>query len=304
MDALIREVLGQARSIAEDVQRRVGVTLRTATVVTLDPLTIRYDGEDDPSVVSPRATVTPFVGDRVLVTKSRGQATVTGVLSPRSRSFAWATSAALVGSVHHVLGGDGPWGVSYYRNGGKVGELGQPGGRIESNAFALQSTDRPLELIGEGGSHLLLREDGSGPHVVSKTVYDRTYSGSANVVITSFGTLGRSTSSLRYKRDVTDWSPDPAEVLALQPRQWHDKNAPDDGTADTIVGFIAEEVAALPSLRHLVVYADDPDTGRPRPDALAYDRFAAAQQVVIRDQQDRIEALEARLTALENRQGD
>lgn len=80
VDALITEVLQQARGIAEDVQRRVGVRMRTATVTSADPLRIRYDGEDDASVVTPRTVVRPQVGDRVAVAKTRGQATVLGVL--------------------------------------------------------------------------------------------------------------------------------------------------------------------------------------------------------------------------------
>lgn len=80
MDALIREVLGQSRAIAEDVQRRLGVRMRTATVEQVAPLRIRYDGEAAASVVSPRTVVVPSVGDRVVVAKSRGQATILGVL--------------------------------------------------------------------------------------------------------------------------------------------------------------------------------------------------------------------------------
>lgn len=80
MDALISEVLRQARGIAEDVQRRIGVRMRTATVTSADPLRIRYDGEDDASVVTPRTVVQPRVGDRAVVAKTRGQATILGVL--------------------------------------------------------------------------------------------------------------------------------------------------------------------------------------------------------------------------------
>lgn len=80
IDALITEVLTQARGIAEDVQRRTGVRMRTATVTSASPLRIRYDGEDDASVVTPRTVVRPRVGDRVVVAKTRGQATILGVL--------------------------------------------------------------------------------------------------------------------------------------------------------------------------------------------------------------------------------
>ena len=80
MDSLISEVLGQVRGIAQDVLRREGVRLRTATVTSTSPLRIRYDGESDASVVPPRRAALVATGDRVVVAKTRGQATVLGVL--------------------------------------------------------------------------------------------------------------------------------------------------------------------------------------------------------------------------------
>lgn len=80
IDALITEVLGQARGIAQDVLRREGTRLRTATVEQREPLLIRYDGEDSVSVVPPRRAADVNLGDRVVVAKSRGQATIIGVL--------------------------------------------------------------------------------------------------------------------------------------------------------------------------------------------------------------------------------
>ena len=80
MDALITELLQQVRGIARDVLQREGVRLRTATVTATDPLRITYDGEDTPSVVPPRRAAVVALGDRVVVAKSRGQATILGVL--------------------------------------------------------------------------------------------------------------------------------------------------------------------------------------------------------------------------------
>lgn len=80
MDALVQEVLGQVRGIARDVLRREGTTLRTATVESVSPLRIRYDGETEASIVPPRRVARVGVGDRVVVAKARGQATVLGAL--------------------------------------------------------------------------------------------------------------------------------------------------------------------------------------------------------------------------------
>ncbi|UQN29489.1 hypothetical protein [Brachybacterium kimchii] len=175
-----------------------------------------------------------------------------------------------------------------------------------------------LNLRGENAT-MALRNDSKGSGcVVAPPIYHRTYSGtSSNVYVTSAGTLGRSTSSRRYKKHVSDWAPDPDTVLALQPRRWKPRVGNGDGlidgepNGDYYVGFIAEEVDEL-GLTELVVYSEDED-GNARPESLAYDRFCAAQQVVIQRQeaqlreqaeqlaaQDaRMDALEARLTALE-----
>lgn len=80
VDVLVESVLGQVRTIAEDVVHRLAPRLRSATVTSTSPLRIRYDGETDASVVTPRTLVGVANSDRVVVAKSRGQATVLGVL--------------------------------------------------------------------------------------------------------------------------------------------------------------------------------------------------------------------------------
>lgn len=80
VDVLVESVLGQVRTIAEDVVHRLAPRLRSATVTDTGPLRIRYDGEDDASVVTPRTLARVAKGDRVVVAKHRGQATVLGVL--------------------------------------------------------------------------------------------------------------------------------------------------------------------------------------------------------------------------------
>lgn len=100
IDALVGQLLGDMRTVAEDVLRREGVRLRTATVTAVDPLAIRYDGETTASVVSPRSTVLAVTGDRVVVAKSRGQATVLGVLAQRSEWDPIALPAEYTGPGH------------------------------------------------------------------------------------------------------------------------------------------------------------------------------------------------------------
>ncbi len=99
------------------------------------------------------------------------------------------------------------------------------------------------------------------------------------------------TSSRRFKQDIEDFAPPAADVLRLRPRTWRDKSEVEDdpNTTSRNAGFVAEEVAEIESLRYLLVNAD-PDG---EPQTLNYDRFPAAQQVVLQDHEQRIVDLEA-----------
>ena len=131
-----------------------------------------------------------------------------------------------------------------------------------------------------------------------------TTSSGANALIATNpeGVFYRSTSSRRYKRNIVDWNPAPEAVLALQPRQWqHDDPAhPEDIDETWHPGFIAEEVHDL-GLRHLVKYVGDGKGGW-IPDGLNYDRFASAQQVVLRKHEAEINELRERIALLEQNQ--
>ena len=131
-----------------------------------------------------------------------------------------------------------------------------------------------------------------------------TTSSGANALIATSpeGVFYRSTSSRRYKRNIVDWNPDPERVLALQPRQWqHDDPAhPEDIDETWHPGFVAEEVHDL-GLRLLVKYVGDGKGGW-IPDGLNYDRFAAAQQVVLRKHEAEINELRERIALLEQNQ--
>lgn len=112
------------------------------------------------------------------------------------------------------------------------------------------------------------------------------------------------TSSRRYKTDIQDAAIDPLEVLQLRPRVWRDKGEVerDGDDARTNIGFIAEEVDELESLRHVVDYNADGV-----PDALQYERIPAGLVVLAQHQAEQIADLKqqnaeilARLTALES----
>lgn len=119
-----------------------------------------------------------------------------------------------------------------------------------------------------------------------------TTGAAANVRLeTSTGTpvLQYVTSSRRYKQDIEDADIDPADVLNLRPRVWRDKGEVerDGDNARINIGFIAEEVDELTSLRSTVDYDGDA-----RPDALQYERIPTGLVVLAQQQERRIADLE------------
>lgn len=101
--------------------------------------------------------------------------------------------------------------------------------------------------------------------------------------------LLRSTSSIRYKQDVTDLDHAVADkLLALRPVSYRSKATADDPNA-VWYGLIAEEVAAIEP--RLVHYSPD-ESGVQVPDGVQYDRVGVLLL-------DLVQRMDARLTALE-----
>lgn len=113
--------------------------------------------------------------------------------------------------------------------------------------------------------------DGSGGRVWSTSIYQRTYSGSATMTVTSAGTLGRVTSARKYKTEITK----PQEViekaekiLQIEPAQWKDKaEIKTHGDSKLYHGFIADEFHDL-GLTEVVQYNDEGEV-----EGLSYDRL-------------------------------
>jgi hypothetical protein len=129
----------------------------------------------------------------------------------------------------------------------------------------------------------------------SVAIYDRTVGSAANVNIDSSGYLYRSTSSLKYKRDVVDYDKGIATVTQLRPVYYKSKgNDPDGNPVDTqYAGLIAEELDAL-GLDEFVV---KDNTGEV--ESIHYGNMVALLTKAIQEQQALITALTARITALE-----
>jgi hypothetical protein len=113
------------------------------------------------------------------------------------------------------------------------------------------------------------------------------------MVVTAGGVLQRSTSSLKYKKNVQDATHGLADVLKLRAVTYEGKSESDAGKI--FGGLIAEEVHEA-GLTEFVQYAEDGT-----PDALSYGNmvslaFKAIQEMksIIDDQAARIAVLEAK----------
>jgi hypothetical protein len=131
-----------------------------------------------------------------------------------------------------------------------------------------------------------LRITGGG-NLVSTPTYNNTSGGAANVGIAADGAFYRSTSSLKYKRDVQDATHGLTELMALRPVTYKGK-AQSDG--DTVYGgLIAEEVHDA-GLTEFVQYAEDGS-----PDALAYANMVSLCIKAIQELKAEVDSLRAQL---------
>lgn len=124
------------------------------------------------------------------------------------------------------------------------------------------------------------------------TITDTTAS-AANAFLTSGGRIQRSTSSIRYKTDVETANLEQSKEIVYGTRPvWYRSICEGDPKENSYWGFIAEEVAEIdPRLVH--------HNAEGAPDGVQYDRYVVHLVNVVQEQRAQIEALEARLSALE-----
>jgi hypothetical protein len=135
------------------------------------------------------------------------------------------------------------------------------------------------------------------------------YSGaSANLCIDSTGHITRGSSSIRYKTQVEDLEDQYADALLECRPVWYRSTSKNDNPDWSFYGLIAEEVAEIdPRLvqwrtTNPVVQEDgtlEHVPCDPVPEGISYDRFVPHLLNLIKRQKEQIEAMEARLSALE-----
>jgi len=146
----------------------------------------------------------------------------------------------------------------------------------------------------DGATQLLIRSDGAiSLGMDSASPYNNTTGTGANAVLLSNGYLTRSTSSLRYKKDIADATWGLTEVKQLRPVTFKSNTTGEFADDKTYGGLIAEEVHAL-GLTEFVEYNDDDE-----PDALHYGNMVSLLTKAIQEQQDIIEDLKSRIETLE-----
>jgi len=135
---------------------------------------------------------------------------------------------------------------------------------------------------GDGNARQHFRNDGV---LFIPSVYATTNAAAANVYVGSDGSIVRSTSSLKYKKDVQDATHGLADVLKLRSVTYKGKA---ESNGDTVFGgFIAEEIDAL-GLSEFVQYADDGS-----PDALAYGNMVSLLAKAIQELKAEFDAYKA-----------
>lgn len=167
------------------------------------------------------------------------------------------------------------------------------------NAANFVSTAGTLFQFYSSGTHTYL---GLGcARVVNATdVFSQAISGGRTVLVNSSLTLGTSTSSRDHKEDIVPLEYALEDVLGLVPVCYRYKaEHVEPGAARPYeIGLIAEDVDAA-GLEELL-YRDKDG----KPDGIAYEKLSVALLSVCRDQQTQIDALVARLDALEASHAD
>lgn len=164
-------------------------------------------------------------------------------------------------------------------------------------SFKITCGDNPALTIGDSDARLLLfgGTDSTSRYIGSVAAYKRTYTSTANMVITDNSIIGRVTSSSRrYKKDIADLPLEVVKGLYDMPvRQYkyrEDYVSADDQRYETdIPGFIAEEVAEYFPIACDQIKASD---GSYIPEVWNSHIIVPALLKLIQDLNDRVRTLE------------
>jgi len=172
-----------------------------------------------------------------------------------------------------------------------IGSQGSNSIRLLVTGSHSDSTNHAIEAR-DSSSNVLFNVRNDGLMILglrTNSPYNFTTSNSANAYLNSSGGLQRSTSSRRYKTDITDMTYGLSDVMNLRPVTFEGINDPD---GQRFGGFIAEEVHDV-GLAEFVDYNDED-----QPDALAYGNMVALLAKAVQEQQALIETLQTEVAEL------
>jgi hypothetical protein len=149
-------------------------------------------------------------------------------------------------------------------------------------------TNHSLGFIQNGILRMSIDTNG---YLYCQGVYNQSGGAAANVVVASDGSIYRSTSSLKYKKDVLSYDKGLDVIKQLNPVYFKTKSEKDGNTQ--FAGFIAEEIHNL-GLNEFVQYADDGS-----PDALSYSNMTALLTKGIQQIDTRLTNVEEALLTLQ-----
>jgi hypothetical protein len=133
---------------------------------------------------------------------------------------------------------------------------------------------------GAGTNYFSIRGDG---YFQASGVYNFTSSGGTAVYVSADGGVYRFTSSLRYKREINDYTKGLSEVLQIKPKSFKSINSKEG--EKIFAGLIAEQIDEL-GLTEFVEYND-----KGQPDAVHYSAMTALLIKAIQEQQQQIDKL-------------
>jgi hypothetical protein len=167
-----------------------------------------------------------------------------------------------------------------------IGTTTDSGSRLRIVGATNSSFDFGIIINNLGNDSLFaVRDDGviTTGFMASGSPTNNTTSSAANMHVDTSGVLRRSTSSLKYKKNVESYEKGLNEVMQLKPVSYQGKN-PADGNQN-FAGLIAEEVHNL-GLTEFVQYAKDGS-----PDALSYQNMIALLTKAIQELKQEIDTL-------------
>ncbi|WWT40494.1 hypothetical protein [Staphylococcus phage PT94] len=184
------------------------------------------------------------------------------------------------------------------------------------NGASVHFSNDAIAIMGTSSSGGLKGIEVTGDTVVSQAIFDRTYSSASNMYITSYGTVGRSTSASKYKlsqekqfNDTQEQYNHSKNILKLDIKTWYDRFesetyakeieedkriVDEDFKLKRYVGLIAEDVKSV-GLDEFVSYGKDNEI-----EGIEYDRLWIHLIPVIRQQQEEIENLKKEIGELTN----